>query len=94
MDFMKLSIRENPSMISGCSTGAGTSLRAVREERGSPGSEEEEEQEVQEKGVFRPILFFIPLRLGQDRFNEQYKDSLKVCVCVCVCVCVFVCAKS
>lgn len=28
---------------------------------------------------FRPILLFIPLRLGQEKFNMEYKDALKAC---------------
>ena len=29
-------------------------------------------------GYFRPLLLFIPLRLGQDSFNMEYADALKV----------------
>ena len=29
-------------------------------------------------GYFRPLLLFIPLRLGQDNFNMEYADALKV----------------
>ena len=37
---------------------------------------------------FRSLLLFIPLRLGQDKFNMEYKEAVKVCVCVCVRACV------
>ena len=29
-------------------------------------------------GYFRPLLLFIPLRLGQDSFNMEYAEALKV----------------
>lgn len=29
---------------------------------------------------FRPLLLFIPLRLGQDHFNQDYADALKACL--------------
>ena len=29
--------------------------------------------------VFRPLLLFIPLRLGQERFNMEYAEALKAC---------------
>ena len=87
LDFMKLSIRENSSSSGGVlsSSKVGLGLNALPEERGS--SEEElsglegegEEKEMRKKDNFRPLLIFVPLRLGQDRFNEQYKDALKVC---------------
>lgn len=28
---------------------------------------------------FRPLLIFIPLRLGQEKFNMEYADALKAC---------------
>lgn len=31
-----------------------------------------------ESSTFRSLLLFIPLRLGQDKFNLQYKEALKV----------------
>lgn len=31
-------------------------------------------------GKFRPVLLFIPLRLGQESFNHTYASSLKVCM--------------
>lgn len=46
--------------------------------------EEEEEQEEEEREVdgegdgFRSLLLFVPLRLGQDKFNPEYADALKV----------------
>ena len=30
--------------------------------------------------VFRPLLLFIPLRLGQERFNMEYADAVKACL--------------
>ena len=33
-------------------------------------------------GYFRSLLLFVPLRLGQDKFNMEYAAALKVCVCV------------
>ncbi len=82
LDFMKLSIRENPCVSGGvAATNAEPSLESVLEN--SSGEEDEERCTAgKAESEFRPILIFIPLRLGQDRFNEQYKDSLKVCVCV------------
>lgn len=32
--------------------------------------------------VFRPLLLFIPLRLGQERFNMEYADAVKACLTV------------
>lgn len=32
--------------------------------------------------AFRPLLLFIPLRLGQDKFNMEYADALKACFAV------------
>jgi cysteine protease ATG4 len=29
---------------------------------------------------FRSLLLFIPLRLGQDKFNMEYKEALKACL--------------
>lgn len=29
---------------------------------------------------FRPLLLFIPLRLGQDKFNMEYAEALKTCL--------------
>ena len=29
---------------------------------------------------FRSLLLFIPLRLGQDKFNMEYKDAVKACL--------------
>ena len=52
---------------------------------------------------YRSLLLFIPLRLGQDKFNMEYASALKVCVFVtygkrvvmCVCVCVwFICPPN
>ena len=40
-------------------------------------------------GYFRPLLLFIPLRLGQDCFNMEYAEALKVNESLCVCVCVW-----
>ena len=48
--------------------------------------EEEQEEEREENGFssdaddqpFRSLLLFIPLRLGQERFNLEYKEALKV----------------
>lgn len=31
---------------------------------------------------FRPVLVFIPLRLGQERFNMEYKEAVKACFSV------------
>lgn len=31
---------------------------------------------------FRPVLIFIPLRLGQERFNMEYKEAVKACFTV------------
>ena len=43
---------------------------------------------------FRSLLLFIPLRLGQEKFNSEYTEALKVLVCVCMCVCVRACVRS
>ena len=40
-------------------------------------SSELAEAEGSEEG-FRPLLLFIPLRLGQDKFNPDYTEALKV----------------
>ena len=29
---------------------------------------------------FRPLLLFIPLRLGQERFNMEYTEAVKACL--------------
>lgn len=29
--------------------------------------------------LFRPLLLFIPLRLGQEKFNMEYAEALKAC---------------
>ena len=46
------------------------------------GMEEEEGEREREReraeGGFRPLLLFIPLRLGQEKFNMEYKDAIKV----------------
>ena len=31
--------------------------------------------------AFRPLLLFIPLRPGQDRIRDEYREGLKVSVC-------------
>jgi len=85
LDFMKLSIRENSSSSGGgvWSNSRALGLNALQEEmssseEGEGGLGEEEEENRKKENEFRPLLIFIPLRLGQDRFNEQYKDALKV----------------
>ena len=52
---------------------------------------EEEEEDVSEseedvdsgsrspEEIFRPLLLFIPLRLGQEKFNMEYAEALKAC---------------
>jgi hypothetical protein len=30
--------------------------------------------------AFRPLLLFIPLRPGQDRIREEYREGLKACL--------------
>lgn len=42
-------------------------------------SSELAEAEGSEEG-FRPLLLFIPLRLGQDKFNPDYTEALKACL--------------
>ena len=32
--------------------------------------------------IFRPLLLFIPLRLGQEKFNMEYSEALKACFSV------------
>ena len=55
-------------------TTATTDMEIVEEEeKGEEGEGEREEQE------FRSLLLFIPLRLGQEKFNMEYAEALKVC---------------
>ncbi len=55
------------------------------EEEKGEGKEEREEgegerEEGEEEEVFRSLLLFIPLRLGQEKFNPEYADALKASV--------------
>ena len=42
----------------------------------------QEEATPSSQTSFRPVLVFIPLRLGQDRFNMEYKEAVKACFAV------------
>lgn len=51
----------------------------------SSSSESDSDDDKEEGGVatgsrFRSILLFIPLRLGQDKFNMEYKEAVKACL--------------
>ena len=104
MDFMKLSLREGSSVVSPYPSSSSTTcsnalLSSLNEEPASVSSVKMATRD------FRSLLIFIPLRLGQDKFNEMYTESLKVCVggwgggCLCakkgareyVCLHVFLC---
>ncbi len=51
-------------------------VTGVREEKGMAGVG------TVTSGGFRPLLLFIPLRLGQETFNMEYAEPLKVwCLC-------------
>ena len=45
---------------------------------GSDGVREKEEDLATGTSCFRSLLLFIPLRLGQERFNPEYTEALKV----------------
>ena len=49
-----------------------------REEEGEQEEEEGEGEREKVEGEFRPLLLFIPLRLGQEKFNMEYKEAIKV----------------
>ena len=63
--FMKLSFHERPTPLA---SGGMLTKRSVSTPCGYPENDDK----------FRSLLLFIPLRLGQDSFNFQYADSLKV----------------
>ena len=45
---------------------------------GSDGVQKKEEDLATGTSCFRSLLLFIPLRLGQERFNPEYTEALKV----------------
>jgi len=55
------------------------SMRDFPKEECSRGDQETEEELVATGGnPFRSLLLFIPLRLGQEKFNTEYAKDLKV----------------
>ena len=68
MDFMKFSFCASSHMPP---VGRGTG--GLQEQGGRPSNFGRPQG-----GKFRPVLLFIPLRLGQESFNQTYAESLKV----------------
>ena len=72
-DFMKLSIR-SPDVLSHTATPDSARVKPT------PAASVPVTGSRAERGGFRSLLLFIPLRLGQDTFNTSYADALKVSV--------------
>lgn len=67
MDFMKLSFCVSPQIPPRAWGGGLQELGAKPSKFARP-----------QGGTFRPVLLFIPLRLGQESFNQTYANALKV----------------
>ena len=83
MDFLKLSITPNSNSVGSDLQSEFETLREPSE-ASNPALKEEEltagamGEGLGHQGNFRPLLLFIPLRLGQDSFNMEYAIALKV----------------
>lgn len=89
MDYLKLSVTSNTNCNAFESPDAQlefetlqqpdkvtpTEPRTDKEEELTAGVSDEGSRHL---GYFRPLLLFIPLRLGQDSFNMEYAEALKV----------------
>ena len=89
MDYLKLSVTSNTSRDTFDSPDAQLEFETLHQpDEVLPAESQAEKEEqltagVSDKGskhlgFFRPLLLFIPLRLGQDSFNMEYAEALKV----------------
>lgn len=82
LDFMKLSLRApSSSPAHARQTDAQTAaMNAHSKQTGveAAAMDASSDTATVAPAAFRPILLFIPLRLGQDTFNPSYSEALKV----------------